>query len=175
MVNSHNTAQEWIPGRFMSACEKKKNIPRKQSSGLVSLKHRTVLGKRFHDPPKCSKEEWIYFRFPIIACCCYPIKCLRYHLYTSTGKHDFAMCCLSLWLHTTWTSEDFTHVTFLNPQWQLSRALNKAGYYMRLESASSDRFSQVPLPLARGVKAALKFTFTLINFNLFQGTNRSKC
>lgn len=43
MVNSHNTFQEWIPGRFMSACDKKKNIPRKQSSDLVSLKHRTVL------------------------------------------------------------------------------------------------------------------------------------
>lgn len=145
-------------------CLWKKNTPRKQSSDLVSLKHRTLLGKRFHDPPKCSKQEWIYFRFPIIACGCYPNKCLRCPLYASMGKHDFAVFCLSLWLHTTWTSEGFTHVTFLNPQWQLSRALNKARYCMRLESASSDRFSQVPLPLARGVNAALKI---YIHFNLF--------
>lgn len=66
----------------------------------------TALGMCFHVLPRHSRPEWVYFS------CCYAC--------ASMEKHDCAMCVLSFWC------------TLLTPEYKLSDALDKVGYYIRL-------------------------------------------
>lgn len=57
-------------------------------------------------------------------------------LLDSMDRHVFATRSLSLGLSAVGTHENFAQVTFLNPHYKLSKALNKVGDCMRFQSTS---------------------------------------
>lgn len=59
-----------------------------------------------------------------------------YPLLDSMDRHVLATCSLCLGLSTVWTHENFAQVTFLNPHYKLSKALNKVSDCMGFQSTS---------------------------------------